>query len=60
MTKIRILFEKTILWVINFLPLSLSFCRQIGKVLPPSWQDFVTALAKLCHRHGKSLPKAWQ
>ena len=60
MTKIRILFEKTILWVINFLPLSLSFCRQIGKVLPPSWQDFVTALAKLCHRYGKSLPKAWQ
>lgn len=59
MTKIGILFEKTILWVINFLPRSLSFCRQVGKVLPPSWQDFAALLAKLCHSHGKSLPKAW-
>ena len=32
-------------------------CRQVGKILPPYWQDFATALAKVCQKHGNGLAK---
>lgn len=31
------------------------FCHRIGKALPPYWQNFANAVAKVCQYDGKTL-----
>jgi hypothetical protein len=32
-------------------------CRQVGKILPPYWQDFAIGMAKVCQKHDNGLAK---